>query len=248
VSRNILIFGATSAIAEHCARQWASEGAALLLVGRDAEKLAAIASDLRVRGAARVELLTFNFSEIDQLEALVARAFSIFQGDAIEVSLIAFGTLTDQARAERDLFYAANEQRVNAVSTCMLLAALANRLLAQGSGRIGVISSVAGDRGRESNYVYGSAKAMVSAFADGLRPRLARSGVALTLVKPGFIDTPMTASFKKGLLWARPDVIAPVITASIARGHSELYVPRFWGFVMRLLKVVPNRIFDRLPL
>jgi short-subunit dehydrogenase len=220
----------------------------LLLVGRNAAKLAVIASDLRVRGAARVEVLPFDFSEIDQLEALVSRAFAIFHGDKVEVSLIAFGTLTDQVRAERDLAYAAHEQRVNAVSTCMLLAALANRLLAQGSGRIGVISSVAGDRGRVSNYVYGSAKAMVSAFADGLRPRLARSGVALTLVKPGFIDTPMTASFKKGLLWAQPEVIAPVITAAIASGRPELYVPRFWGLVMRLLKAIPNRVFDRLPL
>lgn len=248
MSRNIVIFGATSTIAEHCARRWASEGAALLLVGRNAAKLAVIASDLRVRGAARVELLPFDFSEIDELEALVSRAFAIFHGDEVEVSLIAFGTLTDQLRAERDLAYAAHEQRVNAVSTCMLLAALANRLLAQGSGRIGVISSVAGDRGRVSNYVYGSAKAMVSAFADGLRPRLARSGVALTLVKPGFIDTPMTASFKKGLLWAQPEVIAPVITAAIASGRPELYVPRFWGLVMRLLKAIPNRVFDRLPL
>jgi decaprenylphospho-beta-D-erythro-pentofuranosid-2-ulose 2-reductase len=248
MSQNIIIFGATSAIAEHCARRWAGEGASLLLVARDESRAAEVAMDLRVRGARRVETLQFDFCEIEALVSLVERAFEVFGSGRVGTVLIAFGTLTDQRRAEQDIAYASDEFRLNALSTCTLMTAIANRLIEQRGGRLGIISSVAGDRGRASNYVYGSAKAMVSAFSEGLRARLGRHGVSLTLIKPGFIDTPMTANFRKGFLWADPASISPRITVAIARGDRAVYVPRFWALVMWFIRAVPNRLFDRLPL
>ena len=111
-----------------------------------------------------------------------------------------------------------------------------------------MISSVAGDRGRQSNYVYGSAKALVSAFMSGLRQRLHRSGVAVITIKPGFVDTPMTAAFQKGALWAKPDQIARGIVKALDRGRDVVYLPAFWRPIMLIVRSVPETIFKRLAL
>jgi short-subunit dehydrogenase len=114
------------------------------------------------------------------------------------------------------------------------------------TGIIAVISSVAGDRGRASNYVYGSTKAMITAFTSGLRQRLYKSNVAVVTIKPGFVDTPMTASFKKGLLWAKPAAVAAMIVRAIDKRKDEVYVPPFWQAAMIVIKMIPTIFFKKI--
>src|ERR1700690_3871484 len=125
---------------------------------------------------------------------------------------------------------------------------LANQFETQGHGVIALISSVAGDRGRQSNYVYGAAKAAVTAFASGLRQRLYRKGVAVITIKPGFVSTPMTAAFAKNALWASPARVARDIVRAIERGTPVVYTPWFWRIIMTLICAVPERVFRRLRL
>jgi short-subunit dehydrogenase len=137
------------------------------------------------------------------------------------------------------------EINTNALSTIALLTEIANRFQVKKNGTIAVISSVAGDRGRASNYIYGSAKAMITTFTSGLRQRLYKSNVAIVTIKPGFVDTPMTSEFKKGLLWAKPNYVAKKIVEAIDKKKNEIYVPIFWWGIMALIKILPEKIFKR---
>jgi short-subunit dehydrogenase len=168
---------------------------------------------------------------------------------AIDVVLIAHGTLSDQRECEDSVAALRREFDVNALGTLALLTTLANTLQAQGRGTLAVISSVAGDRGRQSNYVYGSAKAAVTAFLSGLRQRLAKSGVNVLTIKPGFVDTPMTAAIaNKGALWAQPAQIAAGIVRAIDRGRSVVYLPWFWRWIMLVIRHIPEPLFKRVKL
>ena len=138
------------------------------------------------------------------------------------------------------------EIQTNALSTICLITLIANRFEARKSGTICVISSVAGDRGRASNYVYGSAKAMVTAFTSGLRQRLYKSNVSVVTIKPGFVDTPMTSEFRKGLLWAKPTTAAALIVNAIDKKKAEVYVPSYWIWIMKIIKTIPNKVFTRM--
>lgn len=242
--KRILVLGATSAIAEHCARRWAARGDALHLVARDAGRLAAVAADLRTRGAARVGTACADLDLTDGHAALLDAAERGLGG--LDVVLVAFGVLPDQRACERSVDLALSSVRTNALSVIALLTLVAERLEQRGAGTIAVISSVAGDRGRADNYVYGCAKALVSAFASGLRQRLHQAGVSVLTVKPGFVDTPMTAHLPKGALWAQPAAVAAAITAAIDRRADVVYVPAFWRAVMALVKAVPETAFKRL--
>lgn len=241
----VLIVGATSAIAESCARLWAQRGDRLCLAGRDAARLQAIAQDLRTRGA-KVETLVFDATLHEDHPALLADAAAALGG--LDTVLIAHGTLTDQLRAQQDAAYALREIEINGLSVVSLLTHAAQWMERQGQGCIGVVSSVAGDRGRESNYVYGSAKALVTAFASGLRQRLSKKGIHVVTVKPGFVDTPMTAHLPKGPLWAKPGTVARQIVQAMDRGKPVLYTPRFWRLIMALIVHVPERLFMRVKL
>jgi decaprenylphospho-beta-D-erythro-pentofuranosid-2-ulose 2-reductase len=162
--------------------------------------------------------------------------------------LIAHGTLPDQGKCESTPDYALAQFNVNASATIGLLTRLAPRMAAQQQGSLAVISSVAGDRGRASNYLYCSAKAAVSAYLSGLRQRLSHEGVNVLTVKPGFVDTPMTSAFKKGLLWASPDQVARGIVRAIDRRRSVVYVPWFWAGIMLVIKHIPEFVFRRIRL
>jgi short-subunit dehydrogenase len=140
------------------------------------------------------------------------------------------------------------EIKTNALSAISLLTHLATRFESQGSGAIAVISSVAGDRGRASNYVYGSSKAMLTTFTSGLRQRICKSGISVVTIKPGLIDTPMTEAFKKGFLWTKPSIIAEKIVLAIDKRKNEVYAPFFWWAVMLIIKAIPSRFFNRLDL
>ena len=243
---NILIIGATSAIAKATARLYAQQGARFYLAARDETRLALLAQDLRVRGAAEVFEQALDLSQIEAHEAVVEEAFARLE--RVDVILLAHGTLPDQRACERDFALAHREIQLNAVSTVALLTQIANRLERQRSGVMATITSVAGDRGRQSNYVYGASKAMVSTFLQGLRNRLHKSDVAVVDIRPGFVDTPMTASFAKGPLWAKPDAIAEGIVRAVAKRRAVVYLPGFWRVIMFVVRAIPERIFVRLSL
>jgi decaprenylphospho-beta-D-erythro-pentofuranosid-2-ulose 2-reductase len=239
-NQNILVIGASSAIAEATARLWAAEGAQLYLIARNADKLALVARDLEIRGG-RVAQALLDVTEIDRHAPVIEAAFEALP--RIDVVLIAHGNLPDQRKCEGSAQAALQALQTNAVSVVSLLTLIANRMQMQGSGVIAVIGSVAGDRGRKSNYVYGSSKALIAAFSEGLADRLDPSGVRVITIKPGWVDTPMTASFKKGLLWARPDSVARSIHARITSAPSgTYYVPRVWWMIMVVIRCLPHRI------
>ena len=244
--QRILIVGATSAIAEATARRFAQRGDALFLAARNAAALSAIAKDLTVRGAAQVETMEFDARTIDRFATLLDAATQRLGG--LDAALIAHGTLSDQAACQRSADLMREEFDVNAISVLALCTLLGNQFEAQGRGVIAVISSVAGDRGRQSNYVYGSAKAAVTAFTSGLRQRLYPKGVRVVTIKPGFVSTPMTAAFKKGALWASPAKVATDIVRAMDRGTPVIYTPSFWRPIMWLIRSVPETVFRRLRL
>jgi short-subunit dehydrogenase len=147
-----------------------------------------------------------------------------------------------------DTSYALREFTVNGTATIAIAAAVARQMETQGRGTLAVISSVAGDRGRASNYVYGAAKAAVSTYLSGLRQRLSPRGVNVLTVKPGFVDTPMTASFKKGLLWAKPEHVARGIVHAIDKRRAVVYLPWFWAAIMAVIRGIPEFVFRRVQL
>lgn len=239
----IAIFGAASAIAQELARLYAAEGAACFLVGRNGERLDTVARDLKARGAATVTTAVADLADTAQHAALIAQAKAAL--GSIDRVLLAYGTLGDQRAGEADAAVMARELTVNFVSAASLLSHLADAMIPQKAGKVAVIGSVAGDRGRQSNYIYGSAKAGLGTFVLGLRHRLAKDGISVTLVKPGFVDTPMTAAFPKGPLWASPSQVARDIRAAMERGSAVLYTPWFWRWIMLIIRSVPDFIFRR---
>lgn len=239
--KKILIIGATSAIAEHCARIWAARGDELYLVARNEVQLQVIASDLNVRGASDVKTYCIDLNNMEQHEDLLDKADDELNG--IDVVLIAHGTLSNQKSCQFSVEETLSEIQTNALSTISLLTLIVNRFEARKSGTICVISSVAGDRGRASNYVYGSAKAMLTAFTSGLRQRLYKSNVSVVTIKPGFVDTPMTSEFRKGFLWAKPSEVATLIVNAIDMNKDEVYIPAFWRLIMIIIKTIPSKIF-----
>jgi len=242
----VLIVGATSAIAEATARRYAARGARLYLLARDDERLALIAQDLTVRGAAAVHRQVCDLGASFDAEAIVDAAIAALEG--LDVVLIAHGVLPDQAACEQHVASLRSAFDINTFSTLALLTSIANRLQTAGHGSIAVLSSVAGDRGRQSNYVYGASKAAIDAFLSGLRNRLYKYGVQVLTIKPGFVDTPMTAAFKKGPLWASPQTVADGIVHAIDKRRDVAYLPWFWWGIMWVIRSIPERLFKRLSL
>lgn len=242
--KKILIIGATSAIAEATARLWAEQGQRFYLLGRNAERLDNIAADLKVRGAESAQFAVLDVNDFTQHACALEAATKALDG--IDIVLIAQGTLSDQKVCEKDFAMTLQELNTNAISVISLLTHLANYFEVQKHGCIAVISSVAGDRGRQSNYIYGTAKGAVTIFLQGLRSRLYKSGVQVLTIKPGFVDTPMTATLKKGLLWVKPDAIARSICAGIECKRDIVYSPWFWMPIMSLIKHIPECLFKKI--
>ncbi len=242
----VIIIGATSAIAHETAKCFAKEGAQLFLVARSAEKLAIVADDLKVWGAKSIETAVQDLNELEQHEQLLEKAISSLDG--VDVLLIAHGTLGNQQKCQLSVAETMRELNTNALSVISLLTLAANYFEQQRHGTIAVISSVAGDRGRKSNYVYGTAKAAVTAFLQGLRNRLSSSGVAVLTIKPGFVATPMTASLKQGLLFANSATVGRGIYTAIQKRRDVVYLPAFWRLIMLVVKTIPEPVFKRLSL
>ncbi len=242
----LLIIGATSAIAQEAARCFAAEGAEIFLVGRSAAKLRDVADDLSVRGALRMEIFALDLNEIERHEAMLYAAVAAFDG--IDAVLVAYGTLGDQRKCELSVEETLREFTTNCTSVIALLTLLANYFERQKRGCIAVITSVAGDRGRRSNYVYGTAKGAVSIFLQGLRGRLAQSGVRVVTIKPGLVDTPMTAGKEKGLLIASARVVGQGVYRAMKERKELVYLPWYWRLIMLAVRNIPERIFQKLNL
>ena len=245
--QKILIIGATSAMAEAVARRYAARKANVYLLARNAGRLATIAADLEIRGAASVHTATFDANDRSSYEELLDAAHRAL--GSFDIVLLAHGSYGDQKTSEASAEEAVHEFQVNTLSTVALLTILANRMERQGSGTLALISSVAGDRGRPSNYVYGSSKAAVSTFSEGLRARLHKKGVHVLTIKPGMVDTPMTEGLDlPQLLVANPEDVASDIVRAVDRHSDVLYTPWYWRYVMWVIIHMPRKVFKKLDL
>ncbi|HEY2515124.1 MAG TPA: SDR family NAD(P)-dependent oxidoreductase [Polyangiaceae bacterium] len=240
--QRVLILGATSAIAAEAALLHVRRGDRLFLVGRNADKLRDVAH--RCEGA-KVLTQVADFGALDRSEALVNTAWDSLGG--VDRVLVAHGDLGDQLESERTFSEAERILRTNFVSVVSLLIPLANRMEQEKSGRIGVITSVAGDRGRPRNYTYGAAKGGLAIYLQGLRTRLYAAGVAVTTLKLGPVDTPMTRDHAKHALFGKPGAVAESILRAMDARVAEAYVPSFWGAIMPVVKNVPEVVFQRIP-
>jgi short-subunit dehydrogenase len=241
----IAIFGAASGIAEATARAFAGDGAHFFLVARNATALTDIAADLKVRGAGRVDTHAADLGDLGLLSALCDEARETLGG--VDVALVAHGVLPDQEACEASVDATLGVLQINTLSPAVLMTRLGSIMSAQGHGSIVVLSSVAGDRGRPSNYIYGASKALLSVLGEGMALKLAERGVKVLIVKPGFVDTKMTASFKKGLLWASAPAVGARIVAAVKAGENGvLYAPGWWRFIMLVIKLAPGFLVRRM--
>jgi hypothetical protein len=240
----ILIVGAASDIGRAVARAYAKAGRPLALAARQAGRLAADATDLGIRW--NVAVRTF---ELDLLDTAAHGALLDALDPLPETVVMVVGLLGEQPRSAEHAAEAELVMRTNYLAPALFLGAVANRMERRGHGTIVGISSVAGDRGRASNYVYGSAKAGFTAFLSGLRNRLARKGVRVVTVKPGFVDTRMTEGMSlPPLLTAGPGEVAEAIVAAERRGRDVVYVRPVWRLIMAAIRAIPERLFKRLSL
>jgi decaprenylphospho-beta-D-erythro-pentofuranosid-2-ulose 2-reductase len=244
--RRILVLGATSGIAEACIRLWANRGDALYLVARNADKLAVVAADARTRGASHVESAVANLDDTAAHPEVLAHAINSLGG--LDVAFLALGVLGDQQEAERNFATASQILHTNFTAPVSLLTWLANYTAQRHAGTLAVLSSVAGERGRKSNYVYGSSKAGLTAFVDGLRNRIDREGVRVMTIKPGPVKTAMTENMKGSAKFADVEVVAESLVKSIDKGTDIVYVPGIWLIIMAVIRAIPERIFKKLNL
>lgn len=243
--QRVLVVGATSGIAQAVSRRYAQRGARLFLVARDPTKAEAVAADLRARGAGAVDVFIMDANDTEKLEVMQRSAWQSL--GHIDLALVAHGTLPDAERARTEAAYLIREFRTNAESVIACLAELAQRFQSQGNGVLAVIGSVAGDRGRASNYAYGAAKSAVHAFSSGLRAQMFRHGVHVITIKPGFVATQMTAKLGlPALLTAQPDAVAARIQGAVDNRRNVVYTPGFWWLIMAVIRLLPEALFKRL--
>jgi short-subunit dehydrogenase len=241
---SVLALGATSAIAEATLRLFAERGARFYLVGRNQDKLDAVAADLHTRGAAGVATCVMDLDNTSAHPAMLAAAAQSL--GTIEMALLAHGVLGDQAEAQASYGAAESVFHTNLLSAVSLITWLANYFETMRQGTLAVISSVAGDRGRRSNYVYGASKGALSIFLDGVRSRLDRAGVQVLTIKPGFVATPMTSHLEQGPLFAQPAQVAKGIVKAVERRRDVVYLPAFWAVIMLVIRLVPRPLFKKL--
>ena len=239
----VVILGALSGMAVEIGRLYAARGADLGLLDLSEERLADLANDLRVRGAGKIKTMAVDLSAPTSYDGIVSEFDDALSG--IDILVLAYGILGDQARAREDLQHAAAILTTDFTSAALWLLAAVKRINPAGS--IAVFSSVAGDRGRRSNYVYGSAKGGLGVFAQGLAHEFAATGPHVIVIKPGFVITPMTDGMKRsGLLWTSAKHMARIVVRAIDKKRGPIvYAPWFWRWIMLVLRLVPAPIFHR---
>lgn len=239
----VLILGATSGIARAIALNLGLRGHSLCLAGRDQDELERLASDLRVRADVTVWTGKFDADDADSHKTFFD--WMVEQCGVFEGVVLAFGYLGDQQVAQQDWSEASRILHRNFVDAASLLHVAGAFLEKQGTGWIVALSSVAGDRGRMSNYVYGSAKGGLTVFLQGLRSRLQKANVHVMTVKPGPVDTAMTFGMDKLPLLADPDKVGADIVNALVKGKDVVYVPGPWRLIMFILRSVPEKIFKK---
>ncbi|MBZ5664750.1 MAG: SDR family oxidoreductase [Acidobacteriia bacterium] len=244
--KRVVILGATSGIALEVQRQLAHEGRELLLVARSSERLAELQADLSVRGAQQVFTYAADLASVQQHASIFDFARRTFPD--FDTVLLAYGSMHDQKESEMSVDVLLEELQVNFVSATALLTLFAADLERRRTGCLAAITSVAGDRGRRSNYVYGSTKGALSLFLQGLRSRLHPAGVRVITIKPGPVQTPMTDHLPNAARFADPQQVArDIVRALERRGPDVLYTPKIWRYVMAAVEHIPEGIFKRLP-
>ena len=244
-AKRIAIIGATSSIAEHCARLWAQQGPVeLILVGRDKQKLEIVAADLLVRSPnTKMEMITTDFIDPTAIQKTVD---SLFESAPIDIVLIAHGTLPSQLDCQSNLTLNYSTLEINGISPTLYAEAFALHMAKLNKGSIAIIGSVAGDRGRKSNYVYGAAKGLVTRYAQGLQHRFAGTGANVSLIKPGPTNTPMTAAMQGSEKFATPEEVAKLIIAGIDAKKTVIYAPAKWWLIMMVIRHLPSLIFNKM--
>jgi decaprenylphospho-beta-D-erythro-pentofuranosid-2-ulose 2-reductase len=240
----VLVLGATSSIAIATMRQLAPRNTRFMLVARNSHRLTAVAQDLLTRGASTVDTWAMDLDDTTAHGEMLAIAAERL--GKIDMALIAHGVLGDQQAAEADFEIAAAVLHTNFISTVSLLTWLGNYFQAQQGGTLAVVSSVAGDRGRKSNYVYGASKGALNIFLEGLRNRIDRDGVQVLTIKPGFVATPMTAHVEQNALFATPDQVARGILKAVEQRQDIAYLPWFWAWIMLLVRAIPGSRFKKM--
>lgn len=244
--KKIVIVGGTSAIAEYCARSWVSESSVeLVLLGRDRVKTDLVAQDLRVRNPqAVISVEAIDFLDPVRVGEWVSTVF--FKGNP-DIVLIAHGTLPDQKACQKELVMTQEAMLVNGLSPVLFAEAFAGHMQQANHGTLAIIGSVAGDRGRKSNYVYGAAKGLVSRYTQGLQHRLAATAVKVILIKPGPTNTPMTAGLKDiGVKLADVAVVSKAIVDGIRKGTPTVYAPAKWALIMMVIRHLPKSVFNKM--
>ncbi len=240
MNKKTVIIGATSAIAQAIARQLADQGDNLFLIARNDAHLKMVADDIAVRSQYHCEAMIFDAIDYKKIGECVSAANKALGG--IDNVIIVHGVLPDQVACESDFEESVKEFQINATSYIGLATAFADYFKKQKSGTLVLFSSCAGDRGRASNYLYGAAKAAVSIFAAGLRASLYKHNVYVMTVKPGFVDTPMTKDFKKGLLWATPLQVSSRVVKAMHQKKSVVYAPFFWRYILWVIRCLPDKM------
>lgn len=244
--KRIVIIGATSGIATHCARIWVQgQVVDMTLVGRDIPKLERLANDLRARSAnSIISVRQTGFESANDIQGTID---AVNEAGNIDIALIAHGSLSDQKQCEDDLDICKAELELNGISPVLFAEGFVKKMMAINIGTVAVIGSVAGDRGRKSNYVYGAAKGLVTRYMQGLQHRLAATNVKAVLIKPGPTDTPMTAALKsKGVKLAPVEEVAAHIVAAVERATPVTYTPSKWWLIMMIIRHLPSFIFNKI--
>ncbi|MBR1367097.1 SDR family oxidoreductase [Bradyrhizobium ottawaense] len=240
--KSVLVLGGSSDIGRAAARAFAKAGFDVGLAGRDFAALEPDAADLRARYAIDVGLYKFDVLDTASFEGFVSGLPAL---PDVVISIV--GLLGMQQNAESDLVHATAIMRSNYEGPSLILGLFAEKFLGRGSGTLVGVSSVAGDRGRASNYVYGSAKAGFSAFLSGLRARASRGGVHVVTVKPGFVRTKMTDGMKLiGPLTVEAPVVGDAILRAVENKTDVVYVSGKWRLVMLIIKTLPEAVFKKL--
>lgn len=245
--QNILIIGASSAIAEDLAREFIkreSKQCRFALIARSSTKLEKVRADLIVRGAEITYTKAIDFNKFEEHETILTEAYKSL--GTFDLVVLAHGSLTDQAKSNDSAAYTIEELNTNLVSFASFLTIIPQLMSKQKSGTIAIFSSVAGDRSRSALYTYGAAKSALDALSQGLRQRLFKQGIHVLNIKPGPIDTPMTASMARNLPFASTSVVAKDVYDAIKQGKDEIYTPWFWRYIMLLVKLVPNFLYKRI--
>lgn len=243
--KKIAIVGATSAIAEATIREFCPEGSAFVLCGRDRAKCERVKADALARGACSVSVIDFDAARAGDSAGLFNKILALMSD--IDIVFICFGELPSQEECETSDPTLTSNFQINLVSQIQIASSAASYFSERKIGCLAIVTSVAGVRGRQSNYFYGSAKGALSIFLQGLQHRFSGSAVRVVDLIPGLVDTPMTEDMEKGgILWSRPSDISPRVKSLLEHGDGRYYLPMYWGFIMAVIKVIPSFIFGKI--